>query len=129
MLAGLKNHNMNFLTKTLLSSIAVVIVSYLLPGIYVDSFFVAIVIAVILSLLNVTVKPLLIIFTNSLTVLSLGLFLLVINAVIILIADSIVPGFAVDGFWWALIFSLLLSLTNSLLADLSGNKDKQEKKH
>lgn len=120
---------MNFLTKTLLSSIAVVIVSYLLPGIYVDSFFVAIVIAVILSLLNVTVKPLLIIFTNSLTVLSLGLFLLVINAVIILIADSIVPGFAVDGFWWALIFSLLLSLTNSLLADLSGNKDKQEKKH
>jgi len=119
---------MNFLTRILLSSIAVVIVSYLLPGIYVDSFFAAIVIAVLLSLLNVTVKPLLIIFTIPLTVLSLGLFLLVINAVIILIADSIIPGFRVDGFWWALIFSLLLSLTNSLLADLSGKKDQKNRR-
>lgn len=115
---------MNFLTKILLSSIAVIIASYILPGIYVDSFLVAIIIAVLLSLLNVTVKPLLIIFTIPLTILSLGLFLLVINAIIILIAGAIVPGFVVEGFWWALIFSLLLSITNSLLSDL--NKEDQK---
>lgn len=116
---------MNFLTKILLSSLAVIIASYILPGIYVDSFFVAIVIAVLLSLLNVTIKPLLIIFTIPLTVISLGLFLLVINAIIILIASSIVSGFEVEGFWWALLFSLVLSLTNSLLSDLSKKEDQK----
>ncbi len=110
---------MNILVKILLSSVAVIIASYLLPGVYVDGFFTAVVIAVLLSLLNVTVKPLLIILTIPLTVFTLGLFLLVINALIILLADSIVPGFEVHSFWWALIFSLLLSLINSLLSDLS----------
>lgn len=110
---------MNILVKILLSSIGVVIASYLLPGVYVDEFITAIIIAVLLSLLNVTVKPLLIILTIPLTVFTLGLFLLVINAIIILIASSLVPGFVVDNFWWALIFSLVLSLINALLADLS----------
>ncbi|MEM6830937.1 MAG: phage holin family protein, partial [Bacteroidota bacterium] len=75
---------MNFFIRILLSSIAVIIASYLIPGIYVESFFVAVIIAVLLSLLNVTVKPLLILFTLPITVLTLGLFLLVINAIIIL---------------------------------------------
>ncbi|MEQ8903875.1 phage holin family protein [Ekhidna sp.] len=110
---------MNVLVKILLSSIAVIIASYLLPGVYVDDFITAVIIAVLLSLLNVTVKPLLIILTIPITVFTLGLFLLVINALIILIASSIVPGFVVDNFWWALIFSLLLSLINALLSDLS----------
>lgn len=115
---------MNVLVKILLSSIAVVIASYLLPGVVVDGFITAIIIAVLLSLLNVTVKPLLIILTIPLTVFSLGLFLLVINALIILMADAIVPGFEVHNFWWALIFSLLLSLINSLLSDLSKENQK-----
>lgn len=113
---------MNFIVKLILSALAVIIVSYLLPGVYVDGFFVAIILALVLSLLNFLVKPILIIFTIPLTVLTLGLFLLVINALIILLADAIVPGFVVDGFWWALLFSLLLSLTNALLADLSGSE-------
>ncbi|MEM9338317.1 MAG: phage holin family protein [Bacteroidota bacterium] len=115
---------MNFFIRILLSSIAVIIASYLIPGIYVESFFVAVIIAVLLSLLNVTVKPLLILFTLPITVLTLGLFLLVINAIIILIAGSIVPGFVVHGFWGALIFSFVLSITNSLLMDLSGTNQK-----
>lgn len=114
---------MNVLVKILLSSIGVVIASYLLPGVYIDTFLTAVIIAVLLSLLNVTVKPLLILFTIPLTVLTLGLFLLVINAIIILIASSIVPGFVVDNFWWALIFSLVLSIINSLLTDLSKEKN------
>ncbi|XOV90825.1 MAG: phage holin family protein [Bacteroidota bacterium] len=114
---------MNFLIRTLLSSLAVIIVSYLLPGVEVESFFVAVIVAVLLSLLNMTVKPLLIILTIPLTIFTLGLFLLVINALIIMLADSVVPGFYVAGFWWALLFSLLLSLTNSLLSQLSGTDD------
>lgn len=118
---------MNFLIRTLLSSIAVIIVSYLLPGVDVESFFVAVIVAVLLSLLNMTVKPLLIILTIPLTVFTLGLFLLVINALIIMLADGVVPGFEVNGFWWALLFSLLLSLTNSLLAELSGTDDRKRR--
>ena len=118
---------MNFLIRTLLSSIAVIIVSYLLPGVDVESFFVAVIVAVLLSLLNMTVKPLLIILTIPLTVFTLGLFLLVINALIIMLADGVVPGFEVNGFWWALLFSLLLSLTNSLLAELSGTDDRRRR--
>ncbi|WP_436516171.1 phage holin family protein [Ekhidna sp. To15] len=115
---------MNILVKILLSSVAVIIASYLLPGVYVDGFVTAVIIAVLLSLLNVTVKPLLILLTIPLTIFTLGLFLLVINALIILMADSIVPGFEVQSFWWALIFSLLLSLINSLLSDLSKENQK-----
>ncbi|WP_421878244.1 phage holin family protein [Marinoscillum sp.] len=116
---------MNFLIRLLLSALAVVIASYLLPGVEVDGFFAAIIIAVVLSLLNFVVKPILVILTIPLTVVTLGLFLLVINALIILMADSIIPGFYVDGFWWALLFSLVMSLTNALLIDLSGGKEKR----
>lgn len=115
---------MNFVLKILLSSVAVVLTAYLLPGVAVDGFATAIIIAVILSLLNVTVKPLLIILTIPITVVTLGIFLLVINAIIVLIASSLVGGFVVDGFWWALLFSLLLSIVNALLSDLSREKDR-----
>lgn len=115
---------MNVLVKIILSSIAVIIASYLLPGVSVDGFTTAVIIAVLLSLLNVTVKPLLILLTIPLTVFTLGLFLLVINAIIILMADAIVSGFEVHSFWWALLFSLLLSLINSLLSDLSKSDQK-----
>lgn len=110
---------MNILVKILFSSIAVIIASWLLPGIYVEGFVTAVIVAVLLSLLNAYVKPLLILLTIPLTMFTLGIFLLVINALIILIADAIVPGFVVDTFWWALIFSLLLTLINALLTDLS----------
>ena len=106
-----------------------IVAAYLLPGIALagtglDAFLTAFIVAVIISLLNVTVKPLLILLTIPITIVSLGLFLLVINAVVILIVGSIVPGFIVDGFWWALIFSLLLSIINSLLSDLSQKDQK-----
>jgi putative membrane protein len=73
--------------------------------------------------LNITIKPILIILTIPITLLTLGLFLLVINAILILIAAWIVPGFHVDGFWWALLFGLILALINSLLGvSLGGSK-------
>lgn len=115
---------MNMLVKFLLNAVAVLVGAYLLPGVYVEGFLTAFVIAVVLGLLNVTIKPLLIILTIPATVLTLGLFLLVINAVVIMIADSLVSGFAVDNFWWALLFSIILWLINSLFKDISGDKDR-----
>ena len=106
---------MNFLVRILLSTVAVMITAYILPGIHVEDFFAALILAVVLSVLNVTLKPLMIIITIPLTFVTLGLFLLVINALIILAAEAFTPGFTVDGFWWAMLFSLVLSLLNSIL--------------
>lgn len=107
---------MNFLVRLLISTVAVIVSAYILPGVAVDSFMTAIIVAIILSLLNVIVKPILIVLTIPITIFTLGLFLLVINALIILLADSLISGFEVDGFLYALIFSIVLSIVNALLS-------------
>ncbi|QSE96731.1 phage holin family protein [Fulvivirga lutea] len=110
---------MNFLVKLLISGLAVILTSYLLPGVSVDGYFAAVLVAAILSLLNVIVRPILIVLTIPITVFTLGLFLLVINALMILIADYFIPDFYVDNFWWALLFSVILAVINSIFADFS----------
>lgn len=114
---------MNGVVKFLLNGLAVLLTAYLLPGVHVEHYGHALLVALVLSLANVLVKPLLIIFTIPLTIISFGLFLLVINALVILLVDALVPGFSVDGFWWALAFSLILSVFNSLFGDLTREKD------
>lgn len=106
---------MKLLLRWTASAMAIAIIAWLLPGISVDSFWTAMWVAAVLALLNIFVKPVLIILTIPVTILTLGLFILVINAVIILMASSLVSGFRVDSFWWALLFSLLNSLVNALL--------------
>lgn len=106
---------LNILLQLVLAGIAVLIAQYILPGVHVENFLTAIVVAALIALLNITVKPLLILLTIPITILTLGLFLLALNAILILIAAAIVPGFSVDGFWWALLFGLILGLINSLL--------------
>ncbi|HET8737783.1 MAG TPA: phage holin family protein [Pricia sp.] len=115
---------MILILRVLLSAIAVVVLSKLLPHVSVDSYFTAIIVALVLSFLNFLVKPVLVILTLPVTIVTFGLFLLIINAVIILLADRLIDGFRVDGVWWALIFSLLLSLLQSLLFSLLREKDK-----
>lgn len=114
---------MNFIIKLLLTGLAVLITSYILPGVATDNFLIALLVAAVLALLNALVKPILVIFTIPITILTLGLFLLVINALIILLADGIVPGFDVDGFWWALIFSIILSLVVAIFDALTKSLD------
>lgn len=109
---------MKFILRILLSALAVVVLAKLLPGVHVASYGTAIIVAIVLALLNLVIKPLLILFTLPVTILTLGLFLLVINAIIILLADGFVGGFEVDGFFMAIIFSLLLSLFQSILFSL-----------
>ncbi|ALM08958.1 membrane protein [Sediminicola sp. YIK13] len=109
---------MKLILRILLSALAVVILAKILPGIGVDSYTTAIIVAIVLSLLNFIVKPILVILTLPITILTLGLFLLIINAIIILLADNLISGFEVTNIWWALLFSLLLSFLQSVLYSL-----------
>ncbi|MBR6049077.1 MAG: phage holin family protein [Bacteroidales bacterium] len=103
------------LTRLMLLSIAVMVGAWLLPGVTVGSFWAVLLTAIVISLLDNLVRPILIVITLPVTVLTLGLFLFVINAIIILMASSIVNGFEVSGLGSALLFSLILTAVNYLL--------------
>lgn len=113
---------MKFLVNLLLTAVAVYVLSKVLdPHITINSFTTAIVFALVLAVLNVIVKPLLIILTLPVTIVTLGLFLLIINIFIIKLADFFVSGIYVDGWLWALIFGFLLSLLSTLLHKMAKN--------
>lgn len=115
-----------FLAKLITTSLAVLIGAYLLPGVHIQSALTAVLLALVLSLLNVLLKPLLILLTLPITILTLGLFLIVINAIIIMLADELIKGFLVDGFWWAVLFSILLSIVVSLLEGIQKATSKRD---
>ena len=106
---------MKFLMRIIVTSVIAFGLSYILSGVRIESFWAAIILAIVLAILDAIVKPLLIFLTLPLTIVTLGLFLFVINAIIILLADNLIDGFRVDGFWWALLFSLLLSIATAIL--------------
>jgi putative membrane protein len=115
---------MNIILRIIISAIVAFALSYILSGVHIQSFVTAIVLAIVLGLLNIFVKPILIILTLPITIFTFGLFLFVINALIILLAAKFVSGFRVDGFWWALLFSLLLSVLTSFLYRKSTQMEK-----
>lgn len=115
---------MKIFIKLLLTAIIVFALSQLLTGITVSNYVTAICVALTISLLNMFVRPLLVFFTLPATIVTLGLFLFVINACIILLVGKLITGFAVSGFFTALIFSVLLSFFRTLLFSLL----KEEKK-
>lgn len=119
---------MNFIIRILISTLAVLLTSYLLPKniVHVDTFTTALIVALVLAFLNAVVKPLMIILTIPATIFTLGLFLLVINAAIIMIADHFVDGFKVGGFWSALLFSVILAIVNSIFERIRKNDDQQQ---
>lgn len=104
---------MNFIIKTLISAVVAFGLSTILSGVHIDNIITAIFFALILSLLDAIVKPILIILTLPVTILTLGLFLFAINAIIILLAAKMIVGIKIDGFWWALLFSIILAAFNS----------------
>lgn len=106
----------NLLIKLMVNTLGIFITGWILgDAVHLESFWTAILVAVVLAVFNVTLKPLLVFFTLPATVVTFGLFLFVINALIIWAAHAVVPGFDVRNFWWALVFSLVLSLINGLL--------------
>lgn len=104
-----------FIVYWLISALAILITAYLLPGVAISGFGSALWVAIVLGLVNTFIRPLLIILTLPINILTLGLFTLVINAVIILIVSAIVPSFRVSNFGWALLFSVILAIINYIL--------------
>lgn len=116
---------MKWILKLLLTALAVLLLANILPGVDVTSYTYAIWVALVIGLLNIFVRPLLIFLTLPATIITLGLFLFVINACMILLASNFLDGFTVASFWWALLFSLLLSSLQSLLQSML-KEDKPE---
>ncbi|MBX2973637.1 MAG: phage holin family protein [Flavobacteriales bacterium] len=125
---------MNILIRLIISAIAVLVTDLLLPGVSLgdmsqtNGLLTAVLVAAVLGLLNALLKPVLILLTLPVTVVTLGLFLLVINAVIVLIAANLINGFTLEAprFWWALGFSLLLSFITSILNALDKGPKRRE---
>jgi putative membrane protein len=119
---------MKFIVQLIISSLAVLISAYFLPGVDIvdNNFITALIVAAVLAFLNAVVKPIMIILTIPITFITLGLFLLVINALMILLAAKIVDDFRVNGFWWALLFSLILSIVTSILESFGNTKEKTQ---
>jgi len=112
---------MNFILNIIVTSVAVLLVANFLPGVHVDTFTTSLLVAIVLAFMNSIVKPILTILTIPITLLTMGMFLIVINGAIILMTDKLIDGFEVDGFWWALLFSFILSVTTSILNAIVGN--------
>ncbi len=106
---------MRFLIKIILSSFSVIVAGWILNGVEIRDYATSILVAFVLAILNMIVKPILVFLTIPITVLTFGLFLLVINALIALVASDIVPGFYIAGFWWAVGFSIVVSILNYLI--------------
>ncbi len=111
---------MNFLVRLILNAVAILLTSYLLSGVHVKGFLAAFLLAFVLAILNAFLKPILVILTIPISVVTLGLFLVVINAGVLFMATYFVPGTSIDGFWWAVLFGLIVSILNSILYGLAG---------
>ena len=110
---------MYLLIRLVVNTLAVWAAAYILPGVRVQGWPTALVVAIVLGLVNAFLRPILLFLTFPITIVTLGLFVFVINALLILLVSKIVPGFHVDGFWWALLYSLVLALINALLSPVA----------
>ncbi len=106
---------MKYFFRMIINSMIIVILAYILPSIFIDGFVTALKVALILSLLNTFIKPIFIILTFPITILTLGLFLLIINTIMVLITDHFIDGFKISSFLGALFFSIVLSIIQGLV--------------
>jgi putative membrane protein len=115
---------MRFLIRIIVIAAVSFGLAHVLKGVHIDTFWTAIVFAVVLAILNIFIKPLIILLTLPVTILTLGLFLFIINALVVALASKFVHGITIDSFWWALLFSLILSFVTSIL-ERELDKDKR----
>ena len=116
---------MKILLRLFITTILVMVIAHFMKGVRLDNGIeTSLEVAIVLALLNFFVKPILVLFTLPVTVLTLGLFLLVINAVIILLCAHFIKEFKVDSFWTSMLFSIILSLSQSLVFQLTGETKK-----
>lgn len=115
---------MRFLVNWFVYALAIGVATFILPGVRLDGVFAALLTAIILGFVNGFLRPVLFIFTLPLTILTLGLFTFVLNALMVLLAAAIVPGFHVFGFWWAVLFSLILSIVVFFLGEITEPRER-----
>lgn len=111
---------MNLLLRWLIMAVSIMAAAYVIPGVVVSGFFSALWVALFLGIVNVLIKPILLLVTLPINILTLGLFTFVINALLILLASSVIKGFMVNGFWAAMLFSIVLSIVNYVLSHIVG---------
>ena len=116
---------MKQIIRFLLTALIVVLLGRFLSGIHVDDYITAIIVALVLAVLNIIVKPLLQILTFPITIVTFGLFLFVINGLIILLAGYLVGAFHVDSIWCGILFSILLTILQSIIYSIVGEEDKK----
>lgn len=109
---------MGIILSLLLSTLAVFLAAYILPGVHVSGFWTALAVAVVLGIANSIILPILLLITLPINILTLGLFTLVIIGALVMLASAIVPGFQVDNFWWAIAFAIVLAIINSFIGSL-----------
>ena len=107
----------------LINGLAVFIAAYLLPGIGVDTVWTALLVAIVLGIVNMFIRPILVLLTLPITLITLGLFVIIINGLLVLLVSNIVPGFTVENFWWAIAFSLAVSMVSWFLNSLAKGQD------
>lgn len=110
---------MKILFNWLISALVVIAGAYILPGVHVENFLTALIVALILGVINAILKPILVILTLPINILTLGLFTLVINGALVILVTYLVPGFRVDNLGWAILYSLVLSIFNWFLHQIS----------
>jgi len=110
---------MKLIINLLIQGFGVFLTAYLLPGVKVDTFLTAIIVALFLGIVNSFLRPLLVLLTLPLTILTLGLFTFIINGALIYLISVFIPGFVVNSLSWAIIFSLVISIINTLLFSLA----------
>ena len=108
---------MNILIRWILLTLAVMVVAFILPGVHLTGPYAALVVAVVLGLINVILRPIVLVLTLPVNILTLGLLTLVIDALLVLLAARLVPGFELASFWWAMLFAVVLGLVNWMLKD------------
>jgi putative membrane protein len=121
-MSSTQRHNSGgLITNLVINTLSIFAVSYILSGIQIDTFMTALIVAVVMAVLNVTLKPFLFVITIPITIVTFGLFLLVLNVLVLYAAEALIDGFHIAGFWWALAFSLLVSFVNGILYGIGKN--------
>lgn len=113
---------MNIILRWIVFALAILITAYVIPGVVVAGAWAALWLALFIGVINVTLKPVLVLLTLPINIITLGLFTFVINALLILLSASVIKGFSVDGFWIAMLFSLCVSIVSYVLNRLFGLK-------
>lgn len=111
---------MYLLLRLLILMAAIFVASYIIPGVAVDTFTTLVIVAIVIGIVNTFIKPILVLLTLPLTLITFGIFLLILNGLLVLLVSQIVPGFQVSGLLTAILFSIVVSLTTSFLEMLAG---------